>query len=392
MEKLNSKFMYDNKWTDLVKKQYNEDHENKNDPYAKIVKNGILLPNKPGNQPWGIGGCINENNKLVDESTVIRAFGGNYPFDKKEIEFLNERIVYIPIIPKHWGHFLIDAISRFWIFFDDRFNVNDLKIYYSSWGWEDGKIDGNYRKFLEYLGLFDRMIAIDHPIQAQEVIIPCYTMSFCDTYNEEYKLPFKEIIKRVMNSKMIQELEPADKIYFTRTRLPSSKFKEIGEKEIEDVMKQNGFLIMSPETMSLEEQIFYINNCTIMAGMSGTIMHNIVFTNKQTKLFIFNRTCMPNSPQLMLNKLYDNEIYNIDTYKLITVKHPRDYGSGPFWICVNDNFVRFCDEFEFEVDDTKSNPNVIINYLKYYSALVYYGITRSKFAIYVYAFFKRYFR
>lgn len=384
MKTFSTKYMYDNAWTKKAEELSSQDHRSAQGPYVVQVKNGTLLPEKPGDVPWGIGGCLDEKGDLVNESTVIRAFGGKYEYENADVEYLDETVIYIPIIPKHWGHFLIDVVSRLWIFCDKTYDTAHKKIYYCAWNWGGQGLSGNYLKFLQYLGIADRMILLTKPVRAKEVWIPSYTMSYCDTYDEAYKLPFMHVIAQINQSQAVQGLEPAEKIYFTRTALPTSRLKEIGEKEIEDCMAQNGFRIFSPEKLSLEEQIFYINHCSIMAAMSGTIMHNIVFAGEQTKLYIFNRTCVPNPPQLMLNRLYSNEVYDVDVYQADTLKHPRDYGSGPFWVTVNENMKHFCCDLGMHVPEVDAEKKDFGRQIKYQYALAYYGLLRSRMTKFVY--------
>lgn len=382
MEKFITKYMYQNKWTKLSEELFYMDKEEKNTPHVIEVKNGILLPQKEGNLPWGIGGCLDEQGNIVPESTVFNAFGGKYSYDNSSIETIEETIIYIPIIPKHWGHFLIDAVCRLWIFLDENYKDKNYRIYYNSWNFEKNELSGNYRKLFEYFGIYQNMYPIEKVIQAPMVLIPSATMSFSKSYNKEYKNIFKYLTKIILKSDCVSTLEKKDRIYFTRSNLSTSKMKEIGEKDIELIFEENGFSILSPEKLSLEEQVFYFHNAEIVASMSGTIMHNIVFAGNDTKLWIMNRTCMPNHPQLILNKLFENEVINVDVYAKETLKHPRDYGTGPFWIELNINFKFLCESYELKYVFNEKNRTLCR--MKYYISLLYFSLKYNKFTIWLY--------
>ena len=267
MKEFSTKYMYDNEWTEKASKFFSKDHIEKTKPYVVKVKNGIILPERPGDLPWGLGGCLDEAGNLIPESTVNGAYGGKYNFDENSIEKLDETVVLIPMIPKHWGHFIIDVISRLWIFLDDRFDTKNLKIYYCAFGWGEKKLSGNYLRFMEYLGIADRLIQVDHPIQAKEVWVPSFTMSYRISCNEEYKVPVEYVIQKVLASDKVKNLEPYEKIYFTRTHFATSQLKEIGEIDIEKTMQSNGYHILSPEKLNFEEQIYYIHQCKVMMAM-----------------------------------------------------------------------------------------------------------------------------
>ncbi len=385
MNTFETKYMYQNKWTKLSEDLFYEDKQEKESPYIKEVENGILLPQKNGILSWGIGGCLDEQGNLVDESTVFNAFGGAYAYDESNVVSLDETVFYIPIIPKHWGHFLIDAVCRLWPFVDEKYK--DFKIYYNAWNFENNELTGNYKKFFEYMDIYEKMIPVQKVIRAKKILIPSSTMSFSKSYNLRYKDIFSYVTKQILNSDVISELEKKQNIYFTRSQLSTSKLKEIGEKDIEELFRLNGYEILCPEKLSLEEQVFYFHNAKNIASMSGTIMHNIGFASFDTKLWIMNRTCMPNPPQLMLNKLFDVKATYVDVYAKETVKHPRDYGTGPFWIEANENFKLFCEDleykFEFQIKNRKENQR------KYRLSLLYFSLKYNKFTIFVYYKLKR---
>lgn len=385
MNTFETKYMYQNKWTQLSNDLFHEDKLDKKSPYIKIIENGILLPQKDGILSWGIGGCLDKQGNLVEESTVFKAFGGAYSYDDTNIVCIDEPIIYIPIIPKHWGHFLIDAVCRLWPFIDEKYK--NYTIYYDSWGFENNELTGNYKKFLEYMGIYERMKPVDKAIKVKKILIPSATMSFSESYHLKYKDIFSYVTDKIMHSDSVSSLKKKENVYFTRSQLPTSKLKEIGEKDIETILYKNGYEILSPEKLSLEEQVFYFYNAKNVASMSGTIMHNIGFAGSDTKLWIMNRTCMPNHPQLMLNKLFDNDVINVDVYAQETLKHPRDYGTGPFWIEPNENFGLFCKDMK--LNNEYSIKNRRKNLMNYYLSLLGFSLKYNKLTIYLYYKLKR---
>lgn len=382
MDFFDTTYMYQNEWTTKTKNLFEEDKLEKNLPIAVEVVNGILLPQKDGEKPWGTGCCLDENKNLVETSIVYGAYGDKYEFNEKNVEHLHETVVFIPIIPKQWGHFLIDVVSRLWIFLDERYDVSNLKIYYNSWGFENRELTSNYKKFLEYLGIYDRMVPVQHPIQVDKVLIPSYTMSFAESYHPIFQKTCAYVVNEILKSEAIKNYTQHDYVYFSRTRLDTSKWKEIGENHIEKMFEDAGFTILRPEAMSLEEQVFIFQTSKCIAGLSGTVMHNIVFSSPSVKFYILNRTCMPNHPQLMINKLYPNEVFLVDVYSNITVKHPKDYGSGPFLLECNKNVQQMM--LDICGKDSVYEKLTVIEYIKYYLSLFWFSATRSELAKFVY--------
>ena len=90
-------------------------------------------------------------------------FGGKYRFKNPEI-LIEKEIIYIPIVPKQWGHFIIDVLCRFWWFKNEKYN--NYKIAYISKDWSLNGISGNYLEMLQLLlgeHVKDRLIYITEP-------------------------------------------------------------------------------------------------------------------------------------------------------------------------------------------------------------------------------------
>ena len=86
MNDYETRYMNENVWTQKAMDFYNENHLDHNSTYIKKISNGILLPQKNGVFPWGIGGCLDENGRFVEESSVYNAFGGKYEYNENSVE------------------------------------------------------------------------------------------------------------------------------------------------------------------------------------------------------------------------------------------------------------------------------------------------------------------
>ena len=101
-----------------------EKHLVKKELGIKKVENGIILPYRPSygnkNLPnFGEGGVLDSNLNFVQESFYDGNFmkhGGAYKFSQKDLESNSKDVIYIGSIGKHYGHFLIDQVSRLYIY------------------------------------------------------------------------------------------------------------------------------------------------------------------------------------------------------------------------------------------------------------------------------------
>lgn len=272
--------------------------------------------------------------------------GGGYSFDEHNVEQFDETMVFIGVIPNHWGHFLIDSVCRLWPFLEDSYK--NFRIAYCGWNWPQKCVKGNFYELLELIGIDKKLLYIDKPIRVKKVIIPEPTMGFACNYHLLYRKTIDKISASAIERQLCNELVPVNKIYFTRTKNLKCKLNEVGEKEIERMFARVGFTVMAPEKMTLVEQIYYIKNCKEMAAMSGTIPHNAIFANPDMKLIILNRTPVVNPPQIRINKMMGIDCTYIDVYTKDMLLHPKQYGEGPITIEINNNLLNYFENREWK--------------------------------------------
>lgn len=328
-------YLYNNKYANELILETQKNRNVLNDISVTVVENGLILPGNSNvnNAPaWGAGGVLDADGNFIEKSGVPLAFGGKYSFNIHDIDIIDDEVIHINIIPKHWGHFLVDVVCRLWYLLE---NNSQCKITYCSWKFEDHQIKGNFLEFFKILGISeDRLVCINKPTRVKKINIPDATYKFCGDYNEKYRTVLRKVCESVSNG---NDNEISKKLYLTRTKLKKAKFYETGEKEIEDIFRLNGFEIVSPEKLSLQQQISLFMNAEMIVSLSGTLPHNIVFTKPQTEIIILNRTCLTNLPQIGFNELFDGRVTYIDVYNRVIENKPVIYGDGPLWVECNSN-------------------------------------------------------
>lgn len=333
MSQYNFSYLYDNKYTKELILETQKHRNVLNDVSVTVVGNGYILPSdtKVDNaHAWGAGGVLDKYGNYIEKSGISLAFGGKYDFDVENVDHLDEEVIHINIIPKHWGHFLVDVVCRLWYILE---NNTNCRITYCSWNFDEQQIKGNFLEFFKLLGISeDRLVCITKPTKVKKIYIPDATYKFCGDYNEKYRTVLKKICEAVSDNSVKGS---SKRIYLTRTQLKKAKFYETGEREIEEVFRLNGFDIISPEKLTLQQQIALFKNADMLVSLSGTLPHNIVFTKPHTNLVILNRTCLTNLPQIGFNELFDGNVTYIDVYNHAIEKNPVIYGEGPLWVECN---------------------------------------------------------
>lgn len=381
---IDTRYMKKNKWTQEFIILASQSYEKATAPELTFVENGYILPARNAEGfSWGIGGVEDNNKNFVRASSVGtggHTFGGSYSFNDRDIDYLNEPVVFIGIVPNHWGHFLIDTVSRFWPFLQEKYR--QYKVAFCGWGWQESKIGGNFLKAFELMGISeDKLLFVDHPVKVTKIIIPEATMEFGATWNKTYRETVEYLAEQALKAETCSKLQKYEKIYFTRTKFLKSKLNEIGEKEIETLFASAGFHVMSPEKMSLVEQIFYIRNCRVMASMSGTIPHNSVFAREGMKLVILNRTPIINPPQIRINQLTHTDWIYVDVYTHKMEMNPTNYGDGPIQIEINDLLLQFFEDNGLLIDQNIKKTIILLkikNQLGFYELILLKKFKNSK--------------
>lgn len=306
------------------------------------IKDAIVLPCKVTlNGPkWGVGGVLNNNYEYVEESGFASewiSFGGKYDIAGKKINYISEEVIWFGFFEEHWGHFLIDFISRMWYILKD---YKNQKIIYIS---RYSEMESNFKEFMNYLGVADdRLLKINEITQFDNVIIPEYAFTE-KFYSPQYIDIFDHVIKN-SNYQSSNIIEKNKKIYFSRSNFFISKQKEFGEPILQNIFHDNGFQTISPEQLSLKDQIFIWNNASEIACINGTIPLNIAFCRKNDlKLIVFNKAPLHHQNLLTYIHIFKHSMFFlIDAYYKKFGKQAKSLGNGPFFLFNSQELQKFC--------------------------------------------------
>lgn len=110
----------------------------------------------------------------------------------------------------------------------------------------------------------------DHPHNMDTVYVPVNLI--------------KSMIKDIKSKLKIEHKEQQDKLYIRR----SSTYRHLtNQDEIESALTSNGFKVIDPGVMSVEEQIEAFSNAEIIIGASGAAFANMMWCRPGTKVIIF---------------------------------------------------------------------------------------------------------
>lgn len=347
----------DIKAENILKEMYSKELMLKNPLQVITLSDATILPNKDR-----LGGVVDKEGHFVWESAYkygdTNLWGGSYEVVTEDIEYIPEKVIFIGQMQTHWGNFLYDCMARIWYVLQEK---ESYRIVYCGMQSEEGMLSDSNKKYHEFLQLLDitpdRLLDIRKATKFETVIIP-QLMVFPGTfYTKEFINVFDIAIKNA--NKQMTGMLYYDKIYFTRRQMTACK--ELGEKEIEKIFEANGFQVIAPESLSLNEQIYYLNHCKVFVSIEGTASHNIIFANEAVEHIILRKQDYINTRQIIFNKARNVMPQYIDIFYEPFTSYPISHDTGPFWVGVTVFMRRWIKQNAFSCSWKRHFANMMAN-------------------------------
>lgn len=323
-----------------------------------IHSNAIVLPCRKGVNLFGQGGVIDENTHPLESSFIhVESrlfFGGSYKFDDKNIDFIDDEIIYLGYINNHWGHFLMNFSTRLWyIIYHCQEKKSSYKFLYIINENSELILHDNIVRFFELLGINQNQICFVNKVcKVRSLIIPMESYVPGRYYSDAYKSIFSYVTRKVLDEKRYKRTELTNNrinVYFSRRLFCKTSKKDIGVDIIDDLFNANNYTIVYPEQESLDNQIFYVANSSVFACISGTIVHNLLFRiSSGLSVYVFNKLNMYERMILDTFKIMGIDPIFIDSY---VMKYPVRVGYGPFLITDTNCLQRFIKDFSLKTFD-----------------------------------------
>lgn len=351
----NFKYLRDLKKENL-EKQYSQGLDTSYIAKFSIYSNATILPFKKNSDFNGLGGVVDESNCFIELSAEKFA-SGKYEFNN--VTHRKERVCYCGHMIHQWGHFLMDSISRIWYCLKNDDTV-DKYVFFSAEG-DSIQLNGNYRNFFELLGIWDKIEIINKPTAFSEVIIP--EKGFVG--GEYFASNFLEVFDKISENITIDpNWNTYKKIYFTRKAYSKALCSDLGIEMLDNYFEKNGFTLVSPERLSLSEMIYLIRNAEVVASISGSVCHNMLFAKNNQELIILERTILNNDYQIGVNIARELKTTIIDSNIAI---YPVEIGFGPFIITYTGKLQEFTEDNHWLApDEVYTNDKYLIKLFKAY--------------------------
>ena len=351
-------------------RKLHEPLEKKNDLKVPVYQNAAILPLRrvPGDSLlFGRGGVVDENKEYVESSAIPRRV--QFAYEAPDAVYCDKKVVYCGYLVKQWGHFLIEAVARLWYFLKNDPTV-DSYVFFLNEG-ETRSVAGSYKEFFVLLGVWDKLEFINKPTIYRSVVVPELGYSWRKYYSEQYVEMFRRISE---NAPVDPAWRPQEKIYFTRSQLKDIGKKEFGLDMLDNFFSRNGYRVVAPERTSLSETLFLMKNAKTVGTLSGSLAHNLLFTDEHKDVIILERNTWNNEIQADVNNIKNLNVVYIDANIPI---YSINVGYGPFIMAFNDLLEKYAEDRQM-VPPTKKylteryKRSVLRKYLKEYFSTYHY--------------------
>ena len=318
---------------------------------VKVVERGIILPARPFKGTWEGGVHDSDFNFVAGysrrkpspqraKSNSWACCESGYSVNRKEIVHFDEDVIFGGALIGRFGHFFLECFCRLWYVVQNPALKSKvafilLKGGHKSW----------YDDFFRLMGIDkERIIYVEKPMQFRSVTVPDQSQYYAGSFTKEFLLPYRAIQSRVTPGKLKKlylTRTDFDEKYLTWANADEENFPSRGvcfnEKYFEDKFREwGGVNIISPETLSVEEQISLIMGADEIVSTLGTLSNLAIFCKPNAKFIVLNRAHTPVEFQFLVNEAVNlNDFYAVDVSRDFMYKvHANSacmLGSNKYW-------------------------------------------------------------
>ncbi len=259
--------------------------------HITVVDGGIVVPPAKGlgNQSVQKSGVLLPDGSLVENSITWRGQSQVTQAPKlppeDEIGHLPGNWLFLGPLFGHFGHFLVESISRIWALDALRGQIDGV-LYVPKFQNRPEHVADVYRPFLQALGVDVPMLNIADPVRVDRVHVP--RQGFGMFQMIEGAPEFRAFI----NAHAGKGIEPKgpEKIYISRSALPAQRGSVVGETLLEGWLEPEGYTVFHPQKHSFQDQIAAYKAATHIIGVDCSPLHLLALVgNKDQKVGVIAR-------------------------------------------------------------------------------------------------------
>lgn len=257
------------------------------EPAVEIVEGGVFVPASRSTTGSVIneGGILDEHGTPVETVRIRRPRGqillgiseSTHVSPKNQ---LGEEVIYLGWLFNQFGHFLLESLARTWFLKEVPPTV---RVVFHRTG--PPIKQGIIRDMLMLFGIpWSRVLFLEAPTRIRRIFIPEPLYQLSEHAHVRAAEPYRDVARRVLEQRGSRA--SPQHAYISRRLLPSQLRRIVGERELEAILQENGFLIVHPELLPLVEQVRFFNAHSEYIAAEGSAVHNVLYSLNAPKLHI----------------------------------------------------------------------------------------------------------
>jgi hypothetical protein len=200
------------------------------------------------------------------KSLEIRTFEPE-SIDISEHETCNDTVVFGGAPHPHFGHHLVDGMSRLWYHSD--YPTLYLNALAKAWG------EPSFISEYSRLGRPRQAFDLQKPTRFANIVLPHAGIQNGFLIYGEADSEHLAITEAALGQ--AHQRVPS-KVYLSRRGIDDRKCH--GEEELEQQLASHGFAVLGPEALPIVDQIAIFNSADWIVGATGSAFHNLLFTRR----------------------------------------------------------------------------------------------------------------
>lgn len=184
----------------------------------------------------------------------------------------DQEVIFGGYISHHYGHFLLETLSRLWAYKDSTLPVV----------WAAGRSFTPWaQEVLRLIGIpQSRHLILREPTRFARILVPA----------PGYMIPHTFHHRQMEALATVPCVAGEAKIYLSRRAFGSKIYHVEGEERLEALLLARGWQIIAPETLPIAGQIALFASARVVAGIEGSALHSVVLCKAmKARLIVLRR-------------------------------------------------------------------------------------------------------
>lgn len=268
-------------------------------------ENAIALPleDDPGAPlPFRMGAVSSDNTPIVLAHHVRGRQVTATPLARGAEATWHGDHVFGGMLWDHFGHFLLEGLSRAWAFADLPGPIIWVRRA------PHARLTPWQQDILRLIGLGGREHrVVTTPVRIGRLAVPQQGLVMW-----RYLHPMQATL---LAAHAFREPEPARRVWLSRSALPGTLARIEGEAEVEAVLATRGWVILRPETLRIAEQLAALEAAETIAGFAGSAFHGLLLARDiRARVVIISRGARlnPNYELIAAARGFDQHLVSVE--------------------------------------------------------------------------------